>query len=89
MYGKPEWFLNSNSKWFVRPNSWQGWAYAFAWVAAMLLPSLALIGRDQAPEAAVWMLLSAGLWLWDSATIRKANQARAAKEVFYIGDDVA
>ena len=87
MYGKPEWFLLSSGKWLVRPNSWQGWAYAITWLSAMILPSLALLARNQGLEAFVWMLLSAGLALWDSATIRQTNKSQAAKEVLYIGDD--
>jgi hypothetical protein len=87
MYGKPEWFLTNAGRWLVRPSSWQGWAYTIAWVVAMVLPSLSLMARSQVPEAVVWTLLSAGLWLWDSAAIRRVHESRTAKEVFYIGDD--
>ena len=87
MFGKPEWFQSNCGGWFLRPKSWQGWAYALAWVAALVVPCYALLSRRQGPEAIAWTIISIGLSLWDSAIIRKASPASIAQQPFYIGDD--
>jgi hypothetical protein len=58
MFGKPQWFRPKTFGWGLVPITWQGWIYAAAWVGAVALPFLLLIGRHQPLEALVWMGLS-------------------------------
>jgi len=72
MFGKPQWFRPKTFGWGLVPIAWQGWAYTAAWVAAIALPFLLLIGRHQALEAMAWMGLSLGALTYDVRQILRA-----------------
>jgi hypothetical protein len=65
MFGKPQWFRPKTFGWGLVPVTWQGWAYTAAWMLAIALPFLVLIGRHQALEAMCWLCLSSGALIYD------------------------
>jgi hypothetical protein len=95
MFGKPQWFRPKTLGWGLVPITWQGWTYSGAWVGAIGLPFLLLIGRHQALEAMAWMGISLGALTYDVWQILRAIRgpkvggAAAAKgddNVLYILD---
>jgi hypothetical protein len=99
MFGKPQWFRPKAFGWGLIPIAWQGWAYTAAWVGAIGVPFVLLVGRHQAMEAMAWLGLSVGALVYDvrqvlcgfraSATPSPGASGSAAKlddNVLYIAD---
>jgi len=99
MFGKPEWFRDKKVGWGLVPVSWQGWAYATGWGAAIAGPFAMLLARSDGTSmsyrlasAGVWLAVATAGFLWDVRQIKRARQLPvvAKKEpVLYIGDDDA
>lgn len=94
MFGKPNWFRKRKKSWGLVPISFQGWAYALAWVAVLAIPFTALVLRHQAIEAMIWLVAAGGLLMYDVRHIMVAMQQPSvadaeADDVLYIGDDDA
>src|SRR5262245_56698102 len=91
MFGKPQWFRPKSRGWGLVPITWQGWTYTGAWVVAIGLPFLLLIGRHQALEAMTWMGISLSALTYDVwqilRAIRGPKVGGAAAAAVAKGDD--
>jgi uncharacterized membrane protein YeiH len=87
MFGKPQWFREKAVGWGLHPQAWQGWMYAAAWMAAIVVPFAGLVSRRQAPEALVWLAAAVGLLVWDVAGIRRSIRGSQVHDVLYIDED--
>jgi hypothetical protein len=87
MFGKPEWFTQKKLGWGLHPTSWQGWAYTAAWGGVIAAPFVGMMAFGKWPEAAVWLVASAGALVWDVKSIIAAKHPQPKKDVLYIGDD--
>jgi hypothetical protein len=88
MFGKPEWFGEKRVAWPLQPACWQGWAYAIVWLSVLVLPLFCLLSTSRVPEAAIWLLLAGGYFVWDvRQVIRSKTAHRDDQDVLYITDD--
>jgi hypothetical protein len=66
LLGRPEWFARKQRGWGIAPVTWQGWGYAVTWSLVIGVPFLVLLlARHRAPEAAIWLVGSLGMMVWD------------------------
>jgi len=56
----------------LAPKCWQGWACAFGWTAATVLPLWLLLLRGQPVEATIWLILAIGLLTYEVRQLRQA-----------------
>lgn len=91
MFGNPSWFRAKPIGFGLSPTTWQGWAYAGVWAAAITVPFVLLLSRHLVPEALVWVAASGGALAWDVRQVLRAMRTPAPvpNDVFYIGDDQA
>lgn len=88
MFGKPEWFVPKRFGWGLTPITWQGWAYAIAWVAVIAAPFVVLLIGRGVFEAMIWMVVMVGFLFMDVHMIlRSMKRLEEEKEVFRIMDD--
>lgn len=99
MFGNPAWFRPKTVGWGLTPISWQGWAYALAWIGVIGLPFVGMLWGEMAPQALVWLGVMTGGLIYDVREIRRQMQRAsfqaasppiaADKDVLYIGDSDA
>lgn len=88
MFGKPEWFKKKTWGWGLVPITREGWIYTGVAAGIVAVPFNLLLFTRGVPEAAIWMLASAGFLVWDvRQIIRAIDGPEPAKDLFYIGDD--
>jgi hypothetical protein len=75
VFGKPEWFTRTRTRWGIRPIGLPGWAYAAVWSAVITIPFLLLVLRDRPPEAIIWLIGSMGTLTWDVRKLARALDA--------------
>jgi len=88
MFGKPEWFREKSTGWGVSPVSWQGWVYAFTWLAVIVAPFLGLLAMRGGPEAALWLIGSIGFVAWDVRKILQVKRGKAPAPAGKADDDL-
>jgi hypothetical protein len=88
MFGKAEWFKQTDCCNFVYPVSTSGWRYLAVWSAAAALPAagLALIGKTF-PEALVWAAAATLAFWWDVRDIRRQLRIAHERTLPFIGDE--
>ena len=87
MFGKPQWFKRKKIGWGLTPVSWQGWLYTAVWSAVLLLPMLALVVRNQAPEAVIWLICSSVALVWDVRQTMQEMEREERKHLLFIGEE--
>ena len=87
MFGNIEWFEPVESKKYVKPKSWQGWAYLAGFAAVLLLPMKLLMAMGRTPEAFIWLLFSGGFFAFDYwKTSRAVRQKHEYDNLFVIDE---
>ena len=87
MFGKSDWFRATQSKYWIQPLAWQGWAYLGGWSAVFLGPAKLLAARGQVPEAAIWALVSGGVAAWDYRKLVRQVQQKAELDRLHVIED--
>ena len=88
MFGKPEWFKPKAFGWGLTPVTKEGWIYAGAWAAILIVPFLAFLGVGRWPEALIWLAFSIGVLVVDVKLILRAMvRKEEEKDVFRIMDE--
>ena len=88
MFGKIEWFEPVEDKNFVKPKSWQGYAYFASWAAALIVPMKLLFLIGNTPEAFIWMFFAGFLFAFDYRKVSKTVRQKAEYDkLFFIGEE--
>ena len=89
MFGKPEWFKQTQARigWGLAPCCWEGWVYAGIWLAVLAIPFLILFWNSLFLESVIWVAASLVAVTLDTGAVRKAmSQERPKDDVLYIDE---
>jgi hypothetical protein len=87
MFGKPEWFKQTQVAWGLTPNAWQGWLYAAIWLLVVSIPTIVLFLNSLTVESVIWMAASLVAVTLDLGAILKAMKGEQTDEdVLYIDE---
>ena len=88
MFGKAEWFQQTNCPCGVSPVSLKGWLYLAVWGALVALPTAGLVLTGRAvPEAPIWLAFSGLFFVWDLRDMRRQLEAERVRNLPFIGDE--
>ncbi len=88
MFASNEWFHTSSLNLLPGPKSYKGWAFYLICLAGIVIPTIALVARQQIfPEALIWIVVSVGAFLLEMRGLRKElRQQLAVQNMHYIND---
>ena len=85
MFGKPEWFKETQVGWGLIPISWRGRVYVAIWLVVILFPFLLLFQQGLGLESLVWLGASLFAVVVDARWIlREMKGMQNTDEVLYI-----
>ncbi len=87
MFGNPDWFRDATQRWPL-PQQGKGWLYYFAWLGILILPATLLLSWAYVPEALIWTIVTATLFVLDVRKLRRQSaEKQAYRNLYFIGDN--